>query len=49
MNLDFNCFKVIRCCNTEYETKIHEALFTKKHNPELTGVARNFDWRKGPN
>jgi len=25
-NLDINRFKVIRSCNTEYETKIQEAL-----------------------
>jgi len=34
-NLDINSFKVIRSCNTEYETRIHEALFIKKHNPQL--------------
>jgi len=34
-NLDINSFKVIRSCNTKYETKIQEALLIKKHNPQL--------------
>jgi len=34
-NLDINSFKVIRSCNTEYETRIQEALLIKKHNPQL--------------
>ena len=34
-NADFNGFKVLRICNSEYATKIQEALLIKKHNPQL--------------
>ena len=34
-NTDFNGFKVLRICNSEYATMIQEALLTKKHNPQL--------------
>ena len=34
-NTDFNGFKVLRICNSEYATKIQEALLIKKHNPQL--------------
>jgi len=30
-----NNFEVIRTCNSEYETKIQEALLNKKYNPQL--------------
>jgi len=33
--LDVNNFEVIRTCNSEYETKIQEALLIKKFNPQL--------------
>ena len=34
-NINIDNFKVIRTCNTEYNTKIQEALLIKKHNPKL--------------
>ena len=34
-NINTDNFKVIRTCNTEYNTKIQEALLLKKHNPKL--------------
>ena len=36
-NTEFNVnsFKIIRKCNFNFKTKIHEALLIKKHNPEL--------------
>ena len=34
-NTNIDNFKVIRKCNTEYSTKIQEALLIKKHNPIL--------------
>ena len=34
-NTDLNDFKVLRICNSEYATKIQEALFIKKkHNSQ---------------
>ena len=30
-----NSFKIIKKCNFNFETKIHEALLIKKHNPKL--------------
>ena len=30
-----NSFKLIKKCNSNFETKIHEALLIKKHNPKL--------------
>ena len=30
-----NLFKIIKKCNSNFETKIHEALLIKKHNPGL--------------
>ena len=30
-----NSFKIIKKCNSNFETKIHEALLIKKHNPKL--------------
>ena len=30
-----NLFKMIKKCNFNFETKIHEALLIKKHNPGL--------------
>ena len=30
-----NSFKIIKKCNSSFETKIHEALLIKKHNPGL--------------
>ena len=34
-NTDLKGFKVLRICNSEYATKIQEALLIKKHNPQL--------------
>ena len=34
-NTDLNGFQVLRICNSEYATKIREALLIKKHNPQL--------------
>ena len=34
-NTDFNGFQVLRICNSEYATKLQEALLIKKHNPKL--------------
>ena len=34
-NTNLNGFKVLRTCNSEYATKIQEALLIKKHNPQL--------------
>ena len=34
-NIDMNSFNIIRTCNSEYDTKIQEALLIKKHNPKL--------------
>ena len=34
-SLTVNNFKVVQKCNNEYETKIQEAFFIKKQNPEL--------------
>ena len=33
-NTDCNGFKVLRICNSEYATKLQEALLIKKHNPQ---------------
>ena len=33
-NINVDNFKVIRTCNTEYNSKIQEALLIKKHNPK---------------
>ena len=30
-----NSFKIIKKCSSTFETKIHEALLIKKHNPKL--------------
>ena len=30
-----NSFKIIKKCSSNFETKIHEALLIKKHNPKL--------------
>ena len=30
-----NLFKIIKKCNSNFETKIYEALLIKKHNPKL--------------
>ena len=30
-----NSFKIIKKCNSNFETKIYEALLIKKHNPGL--------------
>ena len=30
-----NSFKIIKKCNSNFETKIHKALLIKKHNPGL--------------
>ena len=40
-NTDFNGFKVLRICNSEYATKIQEALLIKKTLP-TTCVPSNF-------
>ena len=32
-NTDLNGFKVLHICDSEYATKIQEALLIKKHNP----------------
>ena len=32
IKLKLNYFKIIKKCKLEFHTKIHEALFTKKHN-----------------
>ena len=32
---NINSFKIIKKCNSNFETKIHEALLIKKHNPKL--------------
>ena len=34
-NTNLNSFEVLRTCNSEYATKILEALLIKKHNPQL--------------
>ena len=34
-NINVDNFKVIRTCNTEYNSKNQEALLIKKHNPKL--------------
>ena len=34
-NTNLNVFKVLRTCNSEYATKIQEALLIKKHNLQL--------------
>ena len=34
-NLDMDSFTVLKKCNSEYETKIHEALLIKKQGPKL--------------
>ena len=34
-NINVDSFKVIKTCNTEYNSKIQEALLIKKHNPKL--------------
>ena len=34
-NTDLISFKVLRICDSEYATKIREALLIKKHNPQL--------------
>ena len=35
VKLNLNFFKIIKKCKSEFHTKIHEALFIKKHNPGL--------------
>ena len=32
---NINSFKIIKKCNSNFETKIHEVLRIKKHNPAL--------------
>ena len=32
---NFNSFKIIRKCASEFQTKIHEALLIRKRNPGL--------------
>ena len=32
---NITCFKMLRKCNTDYDTKIHEALLIKKLRPQL--------------
>ena len=32
---NINLFKIIKKCNSNFETKIHKALLIKKHNPGL--------------
>ena len=34
-NFNVNSFKIIKKCDSNFETKIHEALLIKKHNPRL--------------
>ena len=34
-NTDFNGFQFLHICNSEYATKIKEALLITKHNPQL--------------
>ena len=34
-NTSINDFTIIRKCRTDFDTKIHEALLIKKHNPSL--------------
>ena len=34
-NLDMDSFTILKKCNSEYETKIHEALLIKKRGPKL--------------
>ena len=34
-NTVLNGFKVLCICNSEYASKIQEALFIKRHNPQL--------------
>ena len=34
-NTNLNGFKVLRTCNSDYATKIQEALLIKKHNPQI--------------
>ena len=33
-----NSFKIIKKCNSNFETKIQEALLIKKHNPDLIDI-----------
>ena len=35
VKLNLNSFKIIKKCKLEFHTKMHEALFIKKHNPGL--------------
>ena len=35
VKLNLNSFKIIKKRKSEFHTKIHEALFIKKHNPGL--------------
>ena len=35
IKFNVNSFKIIKKCNSNFETKIHEALLIKKHNPKL--------------
>ena len=35
VKLNLNSFKIIKKCELEFHTKIHEALFIKKRNPGL--------------
>ena len=32
---NINLFKIIKKCNSNFETKIYKALLNKKHNPGL--------------
>ena len=34
-NLDMDSFTILKKCNSEYETKIHEALLIKKRGPKF--------------
>ena len=35
IKFNVNSFKIIKKCNSNFETKIHEALLIKKHKPKL--------------
>ena len=35
---DVSCFKILRKCKTDYDTKIHEALLIKKLKPQLNNT-----------
>ena len=42
-----NSFKIIKKCNSNFETIIHEALLIKKYNPRLNRLIFETDHRFG--